>query len=44
MDWIDYRKVYDMNPHSWIIEYLDLFWSCEERNVFLEEKFGGLEK
>ena len=23
--WIDYQKVYDMVPHSWIIECLDLF-------------------
>ena len=22
--WIDYKKGYDMVPHSWIIEYLDL--------------------
>ena len=25
MCWIDYRKAYDMVPHSWIIECLDLF-------------------
>ena len=23
--WIDYKKSYDMVPHSWIIECLDLF-------------------
>ena len=23
--WIDYKKSYDMAPHSWIIECLDLF-------------------
>ena len=23
MAWIDYKKAYDMVPHSWIIEYLD---------------------
>ena len=25
MPWIDYKKAYDMVPHSWIIECLDLF-------------------
>ena len=25
MAWIDYKKAYDMIPHSWIIECLDLF-------------------
>ena len=25
MDWIDYKKAYDMVPHSWIIGFLDLF-------------------
>ena len=25
MAWIDYKKAYDMVPHSWIIEHLDLF-------------------
>ena len=25
MAWIDYKKAYDMLPHSWIKEYLDLF-------------------
>lgn len=24
MGWIDYRKAYDMVPHSWIIEMLEL--------------------
>ena len=23
--WIDYKKAYNMVPHSWIIEFLDLF-------------------
>ena len=30
MAWIDYKKAYDMVPHSWIIECLDLFWSSRE--------------
>ena len=25
MSWIDYKKAYDMVPHSWIIECLELF-------------------
>ena len=25
MGWIDYKKAYDMVPHLWIIECLDLF-------------------
>ena len=29
MAWIDYKKVYDMIPHSWIIECLDLFRVAE---------------
>ena len=24
MEWVDYRKAYDMVPHSWIIESLKL--------------------
>ena len=27
--WIDYKKAYDMVPHSWIIECLDLFGVAE---------------
>ena len=29
MAWIDYKKAYDMIPHSWIIECLDLFEVAE---------------
>ena len=29
MAWINYRKAYDMVPHSWIIECLDLFGVAE---------------
>ena len=29
MAWIDYKKAYDMVPHSWIIECLDLFGIAE---------------
>ena len=27
--WIDYEKAYDMVPHSWVIECLDLFGAAE---------------
>ena len=29
MAWIDYKKAFDMIPHSWIIECLDLFGVAE---------------
>ena len=35
MAWIDYKKAYDMVPHSWIIECLDLFGVAENINSLL---------
>ena len=35
MAWIDYKKAYDMVPHSWIIEYLDLFGVADNINSLL---------
>ena len=36
MAWIDYKKAYDMVPHSWIIECLDLFGVAENiKSVFV---------
>ena len=35
MAWIDYRKVYDMIPHSWISECLELFGVAENTKKFL---------
>ena len=29
MAWIDYKNAYDMVPHSWIMECLDLFGVTE---------------
>ena len=29
MAWIDHKKAYDMVPHSWIVESLDLFGVAE---------------
>ena len=30
MAWIDYKEAYDMVPHSWVIECLDLFEVAED--------------
>ena len=35
MAWIDYKKAYDMVPHSWIIECLDLFGVAENTKSLL---------
>ena len=33
MAWIDYRKAYDMIPHSWISEYLEVFGVAENTSL-----------
>ena len=35
MAWIDYKKAYDMVPHSWIIECLDLFRVAEINSLLV---------
>ena len=35
MAWMDYQKTYDMVPHSWIIECLDLFGVAKNIKGFL---------
>ena len=35
MAWIDYKNAYDMVPHSWITECLDLFGVTENINSLL---------
>ena len=43
MAWIDYKKAYDMVPHSWIEECLDLFEGAENIKTSLvstTEKWG----
>ena len=35
--WIDYKKAYDMVPHSWIVECLGLVWVSEQVKHFLSE-------
>jgi len=37
MAWIDYRKAYDMVPHSWIIECLEMFGIAENVKKFLTD-------
>ena len=41
MAWIDYKKAYDMVPHSWITECLDLFGVAENIKSLL---VNGMEK
>ena len=33
--WIDYKKLYDMVPYSWIVECLDMVRVSEKNQVFL---------
>ena len=35
--WIDYKKAYDMVPHSWIAECLDMAGVSEQIKHFLSE-------
>ena len=35
MAWVDYKKAYDMVPHSWIKECLDLFGVAENIKTLL---------
>ena len=43
MAWIDYEKAYDMVPHSWIIEYLDLLGVAEGIKNLLENSMENWE-
>ena len=36
MGWIDYRKAYDMMPHSWILECLKSLGISDNIQLFLE--------
>ena len=36
MAWIDYRKAYDMVPHSWIKECMSMFRIAENVKTFIE--------
>ncbi len=37
MAWIDYKKAYDMVPHSWIIECLETFGIAENVRTFMSD-------
>ena len=37
MAWIDYRKAYDLVPHSWVNEYMDMFGIAENLRMFLQK-------
>ena len=41
MAWVDYRKAYDMVPHSWIIECMKLFGVANNVSDFIK---GSMEK
>ena len=37
MTWIDYRKAYDLAPHSWVNEYMKMFGIAEDLRTFLQK-------
>ena len=37
MTWIDYKKMYDFVPHSWINECMELFGIVDNVRNFLKE-------
>ena len=43
MAWVDYKKAYDMVPHWWIIECLNLFGVAENIKSFFREQYGKVE-
>ena len=40
MAWIDYRKAYDMIPHSWILECLDIFGVARNVKQFITDSMS----
>ena len=41
MEWIDYKKAYDMLPHPWILECLKLFGAAENIRSLLENSMNS---
>ena len=41
MAWIDYKKAYDMVPHSWIIECLEMFGIANNAQDFLNNSINS---
>ena len=37
MAWIDYRKAYDLVPHSWVNECMQIFGIAENLRIFLQK-------
>ena len=37
MAWIDYRKAYDLVPHSWVNECMEMFGIAENLRTFLQK-------
>ena len=37
MAWIDYRKAYDLVPHSWVNESMEMFGIAENLRTFLQK-------
>ena len=37
MAWINYRKAYDLVPHSWAKEYMEMFGIAESLRPFLQK-------
>ena len=37
MAWIDYRKAYDLGPHSWVNECMEMFGIAENLRTFLQK-------
>ena len=37
MAWIDYKKVYDFVPHSWILECLDMLDNVRSLSLLLRK-------
>ena len=35
--WIDYRKAYDLVPHSWVYECMEIFGIAENLRMFLQK-------
>ena len=37
MAWIDYRKAYDLVPHTWVNECMEMFGTAKNLRTFLQK-------
>ena len=37
MAWVNYRKAYELIPHSWVIECMEMFGIAENLRTFLQK-------